>query len=55
MACTCNYCLVFVWLLIAKTGKHLLVLWEKKNLVYDEDCMADQGEEKDLAFLEEEN
>ena len=26
MACNCNYLLVFVWLLIVKTDKHLLLL-----------------------------
>ena len=27
MACNCNYLLFFVWLLIVKTGKHILLLW----------------------------
>ena len=27
MACNCNHLLFFVWLLIVKTDKHLLLLW----------------------------
>ena len=31
MACNCNYLLFFVWLLIVKSNKHLLLLWLKKK------------------------